>query len=53
MPHYIDRTIEPFINTLLSPINVLCLLFKVYPTSIYMNLGEGVWGRAEGPPSPR
>jgi hypothetical protein len=42
MPHHIDRTIEPFFNTLLSPRDVFCPLFKVYPTSITMVLsGEG------------
>jgi hypothetical protein len=42
MPLHIERTIEPLFNILLSPCDVLCPLFKVYSTSIYMQLsGEG------------
>src|SRR4030042_5436635 len=37
-PLHIARTIEPFFNILLSPCDVLCPLFKVYSTSIYMQL---------------
>jgi hypothetical protein len=41
-PLHIERTIEPLFNILLSPCDVLCPLFKVYSTSIYMYLsGEG------------
>ena len=42
MPLHIERTIEPLFNILLSPCDVLCPLFKVYSTSIYMvRSGEG------------
>src|SRR4030065_564576 len=42
MPLQIERTIEPLLNILLSPCDVLCPLFKVYSTSITMVLsGEG------------
>lgn len=46
MPHHIERTIEPLLNISLPPCAGLCLLFKVYSTSVYMNLGEG--GLGEG-----
>jgi hypothetical protein len=52
IPLHIERTIEPLFNILLSPCDVLCPLFKVYSTSIYMELsGEGL-GRAFSPPPP-
>jgi hypothetical protein len=35
-PHHIERTIEPLFNILLSPCDVLCPLFMVCPTCIYM-----------------
>jgi len=44
MPLQIERTIEPLFNILLSPCDVLCPLFKVYSTSIYMVLS----GEREG-----
>src|SRR5579859_1769633 len=44
MPLQIERTIEPPFSILLSPGDVLCPLFKVYSTSVYMWLS----GEREG-----
>ena len=43
IPLHIERTIEPLFNIFLTPCDVYwCPLFKVYTTSIYMELsGEG------------
>jgi len=35
---FFERMVEPFFNILLSPYDVLCPLFKVYSTSVYMVL---------------
>src|SRR4030065_101920 len=50
MPLQIERMVEPFFNIFLPPYDVLCPLFKVCSTSIFMDL-SGERG-AFGPPSP-